>query len=69
MSIQNEGKGIIVFPDGEILDYFYYKEKIKDDDVHLLLAKKIINAHSGNIEVESIKGVGSTFRVLIPVAN
>lgn len=69
LSIQNEGKGIIVFPDGEILDYFYYKEKIKDDDVHLLLAKKIINAHSGNIEVESIKGVGSTFRVLIPVAN
>lgn len=69
VSIQNEGKGVIVFPQGEILDYFYYKEKIKEDEVHLLLAKKIITAHSGNVEVESIKGVGSTFRMFLPVAN
>ncbi len=69
ISIQNEGKGAIVFPEGEILDYFYYKEKIKDDQVHLLLAKKIINAHSGNVEVESIKGVGSTFKIFLPVAK
>ncbi|OGU63801.1 MAG: hypothetical protein A2W30_07495 [Ignavibacteria bacterium RBG_16_36_9] len=69
ISIQNEGKGIIIFPEGEILDYFYYKEKIKEDEVHLLLAKKIINAHSGSVDVESVKGVGSTFRVSLPVAK
>lgn len=68
ISIQNEGKGFIAFPEGEILDYFYYKEKIKEDEVHLLLAKKIINAHSGQVEVESIKGVGSTFKITLPVA-
>lgn len=69
ISIQNEGKGIINFPDGEILDYFYYKEKIKEDEVHLLLAKKIINAHMGHVDVESIKGVGSTFRITLPVSH
>ncbi len=69
VSIQNEGKGVIVFPEGEILDYFYYKEKIKDNEVHLLLAKKIINAHSGNVDVEGIKGVGSTFKISLPVAK
>ena len=69
ISIQNEGKGAIVFPEGEILDYFYYKEKIKEDEVHLLLAKKIINAHSGSVEIESIKGVGSTFRISLPLAK
>lgn len=69
VSIQNEGKGVIVFPQGEILDYFYYKEKIKEDEVHLLLAKKIIIAHSGSVEVESIKGVGSTFQMFLPVAK
>lgn len=69
ISIQNEGKGIITFPDGEILDYFYYKEKIKEDEVHLLLAKKIINAHSGHVDVESVKGVGSTFRITLPIVH
>jgi signal transduction histidine kinase len=69
ISIQNEGKGAIVFPEGEILDYFYYKEKIKEDEVHLLLAKKIITAHAGSVVVESVKGVGSTFLVTLPVSK
>lgn len=68
ISIQDEGSGSITFPEGEILDYFYYKEKIKESEVHLLLAQKIINAHSGVVELESIKGVGSTFKVTLPVA-
>jgi signal transduction histidine kinase len=69
ISIQNEGKGIISLPDGEILDYFYYREKIKEDEVNLLLAKKIINSHLGHVDVESIKGVGSTFRITLPITH
>jgi signal transduction histidine kinase len=69
ISIQNEGKGFITFPEGEILDYFYYNEKIKEDEVHLLLAKKIITAHSGQVDVEGIKGVGSTFKITLPVVR
>lgn len=68
ISIQDEGSGVIAFPEGEILDYFYYKEKIKENEVHLLLAQKIINAHSGVVELESIKGVGSTFKITLPSA-
>lgn len=69
ISIQNEGKGVVVFPEGEILDYFYYNEKIKESEVHLLLAKKIITAHSGSVDVEGIKGVGSTFKISLPIAK
>jgi len=69
ITIQNEGKGVISLPDGEILDYFYYREKIKEDEVNLLLAKKIINSHLGHVDVESIKGVGSTFRITLPITH
>ena len=32
-------------------------------------SKKIIESHHGRIEVESIEGVGSTFRILLPAAS
>ena len=67
--IQNEGKGTIVFPEGELLDYFYSEAKLKEDDVHLLLAKKIISAHSGQVDVESVKGVSSTIKIILPIAR
>lgn len=69
VSIQNEGKGVIVFPDGDLLDDFYSNDKIKEDEVYILLAKKIIDAHSGQVEVESVKGVGSTIKLTLPVAQ
>lgn len=68
ITIQNEGGGNLAFPDGDVLDYFYNKTQIKEEETGLLLAKKIINAHSGEVNLESIKGVGSTFRITIPVA-
>jgi len=69
ITIQNEGRGNLAFPDGDVLDYFYNKTQIKEEETGLLLAKKIINAHSGEVNLESIKGVGSTFRITIPVAR
>ena len=69
ITIQNEGGGNLAFADGDVLDYFYNKSKIKEEEIGLLLAKKIINAHSGEVNLESIKGVGSTFRITIPVVH
>jgi signal transduction histidine kinase len=69
ITIQNEGGGNLAFAEGDVLDYFYNKSKIKEEETGLLLAKKIIIAHSGEVNLESIKGVGSTFRITLPVAH
>jgi len=69
VNIQNEGKGVIVFPEGDLFDYFYSNDKIKEEEVSILLAKKIVDAHSGQVEVESVKGVGSTIKIILPVAQ
>jgi signal transduction histidine kinase len=69
VTIQNEGSGNLAFTEGDVLDYFYNKSKIKVEEIGLLLAKKIITAHLGEVNLESIKGVGSTFRITIPIAR
>jgi signal transduction histidine kinase len=69
ITIQNEGKGALEYPEGDILDYIFRKEKFKEENDGLLLAKKVINAHSGDVTIESIKGVGCTFRITLPVSK
>jgi len=68
ITIQNEGKGSLTFPEGNVLDYFYVKSKIKEDEIGLLLAVRIVEAHSGEVELDSVRGVGSTFRIKIPLS-
>jgi signal transduction histidine kinase len=69
LTIQNEGKGSLTEPEGDIQEYFYSKKNFKDDDMKLLLAKKIILLHAGQFNLESIKGNGSTFRITLPVVQ
>jgi two-component system, NtrC family, sensor histidine kinase AtoS len=45
----------------------FYTTKDSGVGLGLALAHKIITSHGGSIEVESKKGQGTTFRVLIPV--
>ncbi|MEN6485143.1 MAG: ATP-binding protein, partial [Syntrophobacteraceae bacterium] len=37
--------------------------------IGLYHCKMIVEAHKGRIEVESMEGVGTTFRVLLPVSG
>ena len=69
ISIQNEGKGSLTEPEGDIQEYYYSGKSFKDDDMKLLLAKKLIHYHSGQLNLESIKGNGSTFRITLPVVQ
>ena len=69
ITIQNEGTGNLEYPEGDILDYIFKKEKSEKDNYALLLAKKIINMHSGEVILECIKGVGCTFRITLPVSK
>ena len=69
ISIQNEGKGIIALPSEELIDYFYSNVNSEESSINLLIAKKIIEAHSGQLEVESIKGVGSNIKIILPASR
>ncbi len=69
ISIQNEGKGSLTEPQGDIQEYYYSGKNFKDDEMKLLLAKKLIHLHSGQFYLESIKGNGSTFRVTLPIVQ
>ena len=69
IAIQNEGKGVIALPAEELLDYFYSNENNEESSVNLMIAKKIIEAHSGQVEVESIKGVGSNIKIILPATR
>ena len=69
--VEDEGQGI---PEGELDDLFVPFAKIsseptageKSTGLGLAIAKKIVEAHGGDIQVESEFGVGSTFFVNIP---
>ena len=69
IAIQNEGKGVIALPSEELIDYFYSSENNEESGINLLIAKKIIEAHSGQVEVESIKGVGSNIKIILPASR
>jgi signal transduction histidine kinase len=69
ISIQNEGKGSLTEPQGDIQEYFYSKKALRDDEMKLLLAKKLIHLHSGQMHLECVKGNGSTFQITLPVVS
>jgi signal transduction histidine kinase len=70
ISVSDEGVGIAEEDLDRIFEpFFTTKPKGEGTGLGLSLTKKLIEANRGKIEVESVKGRGSTFRLLLPVSN
>ena len=69
ITIQNESKGKLSLPEGDVTDYIYNQVKFDLNELGWLIAKKIIVAHTGEVQLESLKGVGSTFKITLPTTR
>jgi signal transduction histidine kinase len=71
ISVRDEGLGIPVPEQKEIFNRFVRGEQaarlgIKGTGLGLAIVSHIVSAHGGTIELESEKGSGSTFRIVLP---
>lgn len=69
INISDSGPGISEEDIPYIFDRFYRADKARCSEgfgLGLSIAKSIVKAHGGNIEVRSVSGVGSTFTIYLP---
>jgi len=66
LEVEDTGKGICEKDLPHIFDPFYTTKK-EGTGLGLTISNKIIEEHGGNIEVESVEGKGSIFRITIPI--
>lgn len=71
IEVSDQGTGILPDDLPRIFDRFYRGERADGSNLGLglTIAQKIVERQGGRIEVESVPGTGSTFRVLLPVEN
>jgi PAS domain S-box-containing protein len=72
IAVQDEGSGISPEELPRLFDRYFQTQRARDRrrglGLGLFIAKGLVEAHGGNISVESIPNVGSTFRVWLPSA-
>lgn len=70
ISVTDSGKGICPENMGKLFDPFFTTKPVgKGTGLGLSLSYGIIQRHHGDIEVESELGVGTTFRVTLPITQ
>ena len=72
LSVQDWGQGIDLGEQQQIFERFYRAravrlKQIRGSGIGLALVRHIARAHHGDVSVESTPGVGSTFRIWLPV--
>ena len=71
IAVQDEGVGIPLEQQEQIFD-MYHRVRNEDARIHygmglgLYIARKVMQAHGGRLEVESVPGCGSTFTLTVP---
>ena len=66
VEIHDSGIGIAADKLEQIFTPFY-TDKNRGTGLGLTIAKSIVDKHEGQIEVSSMQGQGSTFRILLPL--
>ena len=74
ISVEDHGPGIAPADLPHIFEPFYRGKKAVEDQIHgtglgLSLVKRIMEAHSGRIEVQSVSGKGSIFTLRLPATQ
>src|SRR5262249_51619894 len=74
ISVRDTGQGIAPGEQGRLFKEFSPLSSVpskgeKSTGLRLAIVKRLVEAHHGTIEVESKLGVGSTFRVLLPIGE
>ena len=72
IQVVDTGEGISEDGIGRIFDRFYREDWSRNrstggSGLGLAITKQLVEAHNGTIQVESIAGDGSTFKVTLPV--
>ena len=74
ITIKDQGVGISESDIDRIFERFYRVDSARSRDtggtgLGLSIVKHVISNHGGDIQVWSVPGTGSTFTVLLPIAN
>jgi signal transduction histidine kinase len=70
VEVSDTGCGIPLVHQKQIFDpFFSTKEPGRGTGLGLFISAQIVRDHQGRIEVESVEGRGSTFRVFLPAAG
>lgn len=71
--IEDNGMGIGPEDQAQIFERFYRVRRPETDEIEgtglgLAIVKSLVEAHRGKIDLKSALGVGSTFRVILPIS-
>jgi signal transduction histidine kinase len=68
ISVTDEGEGIAAADRERIFEPFF-TTRVEGTGLGLAIVRKLVEAHAGTIEVESVVGAGSTFKVTLPTRS